>query len=116
MRRFFAIVGIAAVAFLLPWWTLPPVALALSFRFNYFYEAALIALLTDSMWSADTPLFFGFRFVSTLATVAMLAFSEALKRRMIFYSDKRGAPRKTSEAKFFMVSERSRNKGFNTLY
>lgn len=33
-----------------------------------------------------------------------------------FYSDKRGAMRKTSKAKLFISSERSRSKRFNTFY
>jgi predicted membrane channel-forming protein YqfA (hemolysin III family) len=69
----------------------PPLAIAVSalfaFLFYGFWEAAVVGIFLDSLYSVPEPRWFGFQFVYTASAILAVFLIEMLKKQIRFYND-----------------------------
>lgn len=71
-------------SFFAPWWVLGPLVAMAIWRFPYFYEVVLPAMIFDSLFSAAGVTPVGFTLMFTFFTVAAVYLAEKLKLGLLF--------------------------------
>lgn len=79
------ILGILSVlgVFLLPWWLVFLIALALLFRFKFYFEIIIIAVLADILYGSLT--IFSFPYPLTVFSIIILYLVVTFKKNLILY-------------------------------
>lgn len=70
----------------LPWWITASLSFLAMLYFDAYFEMLIVALIFDSLYSADVQKFAGYQFVSVTITLVLLILLMYIKKRFSFYS------------------------------
>ncbi|MCI0533428.1 hypothetical protein L0Y49_04385 [bacterium] len=86
-KRLLADVLLFFGALYIPWYVFLCVGAYLSFRFKYYAEFALLALMLDILYGVPEARFFVFPYVYFVASGFIIILASALRSRLFWYND-----------------------------